>query len=82
MFANYSNPTLFPYRVDSGTRTILHIDRYNTLSPFVGTDFYGTIKNIIPKYSPSDYTGTFTIVYTNDTTKTSLSYGGINIINS
>ena len=81
MFLSYTNPLLFPQWIDGG-KTILHIDRSNTLSPFVGNLIYGTIKNFIPKYSPSDYTWTFVIVYANDTTQTSLSYGWKNIINS
>ena len=81
MFLSYTNPSLFPQWIDAG-KTILHIDRSNTLSPFVGNRIYGTITNFIPKYTPTDYTWTFVIVYANDTTQTSLSYWWKNIINS
>jgi len=55
-FLNYTNPLLYPQWVDPGTQTILHMDRYNSLNPFLGNARYGTINNIIPKYNPSDYT--------------------------
>ena len=57
------------------------MDRYKNGSTFVGTGRYGTFY-FTPKYNAADYTGTFAIVYANDTTQTSLSYGGKNIINS
>jgi len=57
------------------------MDRYINPGSFVGTGMYGKLF-FTPKYNSGDYTGTFTFVYANDTTQTSLSYGGINIINS
>ncbi len=82
MFTYYSNPNLFPQWIDTGTKNILHIDRYNSLIPFKGDTRYGRILNITPKYNPSDYTWFFAFVYANDTVQTSLSYWGKNIIDS
>ena len=78
-FLNYTNPTLSPSWIDLNT-TILHIDRYNNGSNFVGNWLYGTLL-LSPTYSPIDYTGTVSIVYNGDTVRTTLSYWGTNIIN-
>lgn len=77
-FFTYSNPTVYPTWLDTN-KTILQIDRYNPGSNFVGTGLYGVLK-FTPKYSPTAYTGNFTIVYNGDTVKTSLSYWWNNII--
>ena len=82
MFFSYTNSTLHPKWVDSGVNTILHIDRSSTLMPFLGDGTYGTITNLVPKYSTNEYTWTFTIIYNNDTYQTELAYQGQNIINS
>ncbi|EKD24978.1 MAG: hypothetical protein ACD_80C00142G0020 [uncultured bacterium (gcode 4)] len=81
MFSSYTNPSILPQWIDIG-KTILHIDRYRNGASFVGDWRYGTVY-FSPKYSPSDYTGTFAIIYNGDTLSTSLSKAwGINIINS
>lgn len=77
-FMTYSNPSVYPTWIDTN-KTILHIDRYNPGTNFVGNGIYGALK-FTPKYSPSVYTGNFFIVYNGDTIRTSLSYGGNNII--
>lgn len=77
-FFSYSNPTVYPTWIDSN-KTILHIDRYNLGSNFVGTGVYGTLK-FTPTYSPIMYTGNFVIVYNGDTVRTSLSQWWNNII--
>ncbi len=78
-FSIYSNPSVYPTWLDAN-KTILQIDRYNPGSNFVGTNrLYGTLK-LLPKYSPTPYTGTISIIYNGDTVKTSLSYWGNNII--
>lgn len=77
-FFTYSNPTVYPTWIDP-SKTILQIDRYNPWSNFVGTGLYGVLK-FVPKHSPTPYTGNFSIVYNGDTIRSSLSYGGNNII--
>gem|GEM_PF-1215506 len=78
-FSIYSNPSVYPVWLDTN-KTILQIDRYNPGSNFIGTDrLYGTLK-LIPKFSSIEYTGTISIIYNGDTVRTSLSYGGNNII--
>ena len=81
-FLNYTNSSLFPKWIDTGAKTILHIDRYNNTIPFTTVWRYGTLY-FIPKYDPSDYTGTFSVIYNGDTVTTTLSKAwGINTINS
>ncbi|MEI7557949.1 MAG: hypothetical protein WCJ45_03865 [bacterium] len=55
MFLSYTNPSLFPVWTDAD-QTILHIDRSNASSAFVGNRIYGTITNFTPRYTPTDYT--------------------------
>lgn len=79
-FSIYSNPSIYPAWLDTN-RTILQIDRYNPGSNFVGTDrLYGTLK-LLPKHAPTAYTWIVSMIYNGDTIRTSLSYGGNNIIN-
>ncbi|EKD24979.1 MAG: hypothetical protein ACD_80C00142G0021 [uncultured bacterium (gcode 4)] len=80
-FMDYVNPSLVPLWEDPGVNTILHTDRINNMTPFLGVWRYGTLK-FNPKYSASDYTGTVSIIYNGDTLTTSLSYWGVNTINS
>ena len=79
-FSIYSNPSVYPTWLDAN-KTILQIDRYNPGSNFVGTDrLYGTLK-LLPRYAQTPYTWIVSMIYNGDTIKTSLSYGGNNIIN-
>lgn len=78
-FTSWTSPTGTPSWIAWSNHTLLQIDRNNWATAYVGSNgLYGTIK-FVPLYNASN--GSFSIIYVPwDTTKTTLSDGGVNRI--
>ncbi len=80
-FASRTSPTGTPFWVDE-EYNLIQMDRNNWSIGYRGTSgLYGTLF-FVPRYSQNPYNGSFGIVYDGDTIKSTLSYGGTNIIQS
>ncbi len=80
-FSSWTSPTATPSWIAWSNHTLLQIDRNNGATAYVGTNgLYGTLK-FVPLYNTSN--GSVSMVYIpGDTTKTTLSDGWVNRINS